>query len=135
MRENADNAPTQLHRRHGTANQNPFFVLIFSRSGNVDEDGFDETVKHAFPIDLNLDSPACIPVKTLAILMDRFERGQTHFDDGYDQIMASLCPARENAETRQEMEQYFSANMKPANIWTTNTNFGSHYFVFDFKQV
>jgi len=112
----------------------PFFILVFTRSCDPDEDGFGETMKYAFEMDVCMASKQRISARVREILMCHFERGQTHFADGFEQIVAKLC-LHEHANVEADLRRYFDENLTEDHLWTSNTNFGKNYLVFDFKQV
>jgi len=112
----------------------PFYILVFTRSGDPDEDGFGETMKYAFAMDDCAASTKPISVRLREILMCHFERGETHFSDGFEQIIAKLC-LHEHANVKADLRHYFDENLTEDHLWTSNTNFGKNYLVFDFKQV
>jgi len=116
----------------------PLYIIALARSGDPDEDGFGETLKYAFEIECcptSAQSGALRPSSKIArILLNHFENGRTHFDDGYEQILIQLC-GRDNPEDISEMHQFFSDNMHDGNIWRSNINFGHRYLVFDLKEV
>ena len=111
-----------------------FFIILFSRSGDVENSDFGLTNKYAFRIQHNVESPDHIPANISSRLMQLFELGQTHFDDGYDEVISLLC-GDETTVTTVEMDNYLLARMTPENRWSTNIDFGSNYFVLDFKEV
>jgi len=119
------------HTDWGVVTLPTMHILAFARSGDPDEDGFGECKKYAFPLKCR---PGGTPPIIRAILMQHFARGDTHFDDGFELVMAQLCKSG-NEEHTTAMATFFSNNMHPGNVWKTNINFGRDYMLFDFKQV
>ena len=111
-----------------------FFIIIFSRSGDVENSDFGLTNRYAFRIQHSVDSPDHIPANISTRLMQLFQLGQTQFDDGHDQVISLLC-GDETTVTCVEMDNYLFARMTHENRWTTNIDFGSNYFVLDLKEV
>ena len=112
----------------------PYFMILFSRADDVDSDDFGLAKRYAFEIQTAVDSVNCMPLNIFTRLMLLFQQGQTHFDDGYEHVISEIC-GDETAVSRLQMHRYICGQMKPENLWTRNIDFGSNYFVLDFKQI